>query len=773
MKNLTNLALRHQAIWIVLGCLVLGSIGGFVVSRLSPATYTSSTQLFIGSPAAGDSAGLYQGDLFSQQRAATYAELFGGDDLATKVIDDLSLDTTPSELAEHVSASAVEGTVLLDVTVTDDTAKGAADIANAYASNFARYVGQLENPDGGSSPNTQVSVIRRAEAPQAPSSPSVGLNVIGGLVVGGIIGGAVVWLRRRFDTTVQNIDDAADLVDAAGLGLLPADPDRETALLRLPQQASAPYAEALRKLRTTIQFTDPQRPVQRMVVVGADDGDGAHAVAAHLALMFGEVGRRVVLVDADLRMAPLNAYLPAGDEDSVKGLSDVLHGVATVDDSVVSMADGRFDLIPAGTATATPAEDLASPAMSRLIDDLHSRYTYVVLLGAAASEYTDAAVIAVGTDGVILVARAGSTKDAVLAEAGAAVRSAGARLLGVLLTSGLRARAAKPPRTVQRTPLPAVQRSPRSAGALEPPRPARPAERQDPVTERMGAEDLQRVRQAYSAPQSSSRPSTQSSSRPSSESRPPTEQGWGTTASAPGRPERAPSPIPQEAPSREIARLDPMRWSAAEPIPSPSGPAQPTVDETAMTEPISIVKTPRTKRPSEPAPQAPDPRSSRDNGTGMTWAPTEWAGQVAPDRHVNGNHQNGYGPNGHSPYGDHDVIDAEVVDVEEDGGPPPGWRSSYKPGAAGGAHRLPSGEFPKVDTTGTRGNGAHTVGYPGMSGARIDPDSASEAPESEADDEAAQSDDGDVDRGGNRDRSGRAGDSYAVGGNRTGNSSRE
>lgn len=700
MRNLIDLVVRRQVIWIVVGCLLVGGAGGWLLTKVIPATYTATTQLFIGSPAAGDSAGLYQGDLFSQQRAATYAQLFGGDDLATKVIDDLSLDMTASELADDVSASAVDRTVLLDVSVSADSAQGAADIANAYAANFARYVGQLENPVGGSAPSTQVSVVRRAEVPEAPSSPSLPLYLGGGLALGAVVGGAVVWTRRRFDTTVHDVETAADLVDAANLGLLPADPDREVSLLHLPQQASTPYAEAMRKLRTTIQFADPQHPLRRMVVVGADEGDGAHAVAAHLALMFGEVGRRVVLVDADMRTAPLDVYLTAGgrgagDSGATAGLSDVLHGTATVEDVVVPMADGRFDLLPAGSPTTGPAEDIASPAMGRLIADLHARYAYVILVGAAAAEYTDAAVLAVNTDGVILVARAGSTDDADLTEAGVAVRSAGARLLGVLLTSGLRAKVAKQPREVQRTALPAVRNvRPRTPSRPELGRPSRADDR------RAGLDNLHRVRQAYSTADGPravngadavngvngvNGPDVADSDGAATGVIGPaggagSTRGEGTWSprvephrsagrhSADGQPEPAGASAAEPS-SRENVRLDPMRWSAEDTAARQEPPA--SIDDSAMTEPISIRK-----------------RSDSGHDAAEAWSPIARNGDSGTSWSTSADHN--------------DVIDAEVV--EEEDGPSSGDRPTYSPRQGVGAHRAPSGEIPRVTDGGDDGS---------------------------------------------------------------------
>ncbi|GAA3196014.1 hypothetical protein GCM10020255_098080 [Rhodococcus baikonurensis] len=167
MNALSSAARILRRGWAIPVFAVFGLILGAFMAMSSPSSYTSTTVLFIGSPISADSAGAYQGDLFSQQRAATYAQLFSSDDLAVKVIDDLGLPMSGHELASQVSAAAVEKTVLLQVSVTDSTAEGSAGIANAYAKNFAQYVGQLETPNGGGRPNTSVQVVTEANAEDA------------------------------------------------------------------------------------------------------------------------------------------------------------------------------------------------------------------------------------------------------------------------------------------------------------------------------------------------------------------------------------------------------------------------------------------------------------------------------------------------------------------------------------------------------------------------------------------------------------------------------
>lgn len=177
-----------SAVGVVLGCLA-----GVALLLSSATSYTASTTLFIGSPVSVDSAGAYAGDLFGQQRAVSYSQLFTSDDLATKVIDDLSLQLSPAELVAHVTAKQVPKTVLLEVSVTDASPQRAADIANAYASNFAAYVARLETPVTSSQSVAKISVVRKATAPAKPSSPSALIDVGGGFAAGAALGGLAQW----------------------------------------------------------------------------------------------------------------------------------------------------------------------------------------------------------------------------------------------------------------------------------------------------------------------------------------------------------------------------------------------------------------------------------------------------------------------------------------------------------------------------------------------------------------------------------------------------
>lgn len=310
MNALSTAARILRRGWAIPVFAVLGLILGAFMAISSPSSYTSTTVLFIGSPISADSAGAYQGDLFSQQRAATYAQLFSSDDLAVKVIDDLGLPMSGHELASQVSAAAVEKTVLLQVSVTDSTAEGSAGIANAYAKNFAQYVGQLETPNGGGRPNTSVQVVTEANAEDASGGSNLVMTSLFGLIGGLVVGIGVRVLLGRLDRSVRSASMLSAVAGVPILATVPESASRGFRALTFPADGATAYAESIRKLRTGIEFVSPSADAIRSVLIASPRySEPAGCIAADLAVVLSEAGRRVLLVDGDLRSPSLDSYL--------------------------------------------------------------------------------------------------------------------------------------------------------------------------------------------------------------------------------------------------------------------------------------------------------------------------------------------------------------------------------------------------------------------------------------------------------------------------------
>ena len=419
-----------RAWWPVAAGAALGLVVGAFLTLSTQSVYTASTVLFLGSPASTDSSGAYQGDLFSQQRAATYAQLFASDDLAAKVIDDLGLTVTPRDLASRVSAKQVPKTVLLSVSASDPSAKLAADIANAYSVSFTEYVTKLETPVPAGRPAAVVTVVQKAEVPAAPSSPTALMSIAGGLIAGAAVGAALLWLRRRIDRSVRTPKQLADATGSVVIGELPIDRWRRQAPLTLPGDSFSPYAEAIRQLRTAVIFADVDNPPRTIVVTSPLPDDGTVMTTVNLALLFADAGRRVALIDTDLRHPQVDKYLGLG---ALRGLAQVLTGAAALGDALIQPRP-NLSVLPGGGRVSSPSELLASDAIAKVLVGLSESHDIVLIAAAPLLPFTDTAAVASRSDGVILTAHHGKTRLADAAKAADGLRAVRARVIGTVLT---------------------------------------------------------------------------------------------------------------------------------------------------------------------------------------------------------------------------------------------------------------------------------------------------------------------------------------------------
>lgn len=178
---------KHK--WLVAGCLLLALAAAGAPSLLATPEYSSSTQLFV--VARGDNP--YEGQLFSQQRVRSYADIVNSPEVMSAVIAKLGLSTTPERLAESVSADVPPETVLVTVNVQDTSPRRAQAIASATAEQFSQFVGQIEKTSPAKPPPVTISIVKPASLPTTPSSPRTLFNVSVGLVVGLALGvGAAV-----------------------------------------------------------------------------------------------------------------------------------------------------------------------------------------------------------------------------------------------------------------------------------------------------------------------------------------------------------------------------------------------------------------------------------------------------------------------------------------------------------------------------------------------------------------------------------------------------
>ncbi|MFL6055671.1 MAG: polysaccharide biosynthesis tyrosine autokinase [Actinoallomurus sp.] len=428
-KELITAIRRHLVLLVTV--LLLGAGIAQLITMLQPTTYESNASVFVSVSQAQGLDQAYQGTLYSQQQVRSYADLVTTPKVTTPVIRELGLRMRPEKLAEQLRVDVPIDTVLLNVTARDTDPVMAARIVNSVTRHLADAVAEVEAPRPGHSPTVRIQVVRPGSVPNEPSSPNPVLNIAIGAILGAIAGVLAGMLKEALDT---RIDHTADVASATGLPAL-----GEIAYERAARKQALVYdtdplglrAEGFRKLRTNLRFINVDRPPRTIVVSSPLEGDGKSSVALNLAFSLAADGARVVIVDADLRRPTIASSLGLVEET---GLTSVLSGQATVADVLQRAERGSaIDVLASGPVPPNPSELLGTQRMQTLLKELRADADYVIIDSPPLLPVTDAAVIASGSDGVVLVARAGRTKRDELRDAIKSLDAVGGSTLGVIL----------------------------------------------------------------------------------------------------------------------------------------------------------------------------------------------------------------------------------------------------------------------------------------------------------------------------------------------------
>jgi capsular exopolysaccharide synthesis family protein len=421
-------ALRKHWILVILSVLV-GTGAGVGAYAASPSVYRADTLLFVSMYDTGNATALMQGSMFTQQRVQSYTGVLTSPKVLDPVIDELDLDTTARSLAGHVNSSAPLGTVLIEVTVDESSPELAADVANSISEHFGTAVSELEQPTPDTMSPVRINVLRPAVVRPDPIAPDLVRMLALGLLAGAVLGTGLAVLREVLDTTVKSTSTITD-AGAPALGSVPAGEGGDRPEL-VVEGSRSPQSEALRQIRTNLQFADVDHPPRVVVVTSALPAEGKSTTAVNLALTAATAGVRTILVEGDLRLPKVSQYL--GVEDSA-GLTTVLAGRADLDDVLQPYGDTGLSVLAAGPIPLNPAALLGSRQMSDLLDRLRERADLVIIDSPPLLPVADAAVLARQTDGAIVVVKHAKTTREHLARGLERLRAVDARVLGGVLT---------------------------------------------------------------------------------------------------------------------------------------------------------------------------------------------------------------------------------------------------------------------------------------------------------------------------------------------------
>lgn len=281
-----------------------------------------------------------------------------------------------------------------------------------------------------------ISVVDTADVPLFPFKPRPALNAAIGLAVGLLLGLGFAFGREHLDDSIKSADDIENQFGLPLLGIIPSvkkkqQTPRALALLINDDPRSA-FAEAYRSMRTALQFSTNEGAPRRIMVTSCVKGEGKSTTALALAINFAQLGKKVLLVDADMRSPTAHRSL---DLQNDFGLSNFLSGHVGRDTLIQASGVANLDIMTAGPQPPNSADLLMGPKLLMLLDKADELgYHQVIIDAPPILGIADSIVLGNQIQNILFVVRSASTRKSNIKDALRRMRVAGLAPLGIALT---------------------------------------------------------------------------------------------------------------------------------------------------------------------------------------------------------------------------------------------------------------------------------------------------------------------------------------------------
>ncbi len=318
----------------------------------------------------------------------------------------------------------------------------------------------------------EVSIVRNAMKPTSPKNPPKTMpNTFVGLLVGLVFGLIVAFVWESLDTSIGTIEDVEAYINVPVLGVVPyIDPNNTREELKklypgldedmyriyttmishfLPKSIAS---ESYRALRTNVEFLQKNKGVKVLVVTSSSTGEGKTTAVINLAITIAQMGKRVLIVDGDLRNHAIHNYFGLDREpgvtdailgnvrwdEAVRNITDIMLGRLRVEDLLVTSGLDNVSVLTAGSTLPNPSEFLNSATVDEMIKEMRKNYDYILFDAPPVLPVADTVILGSKVDGVLIVYQVGKIARSALKRSKHILDNVNANIVGVIL-NGLRA----------------------------------------------------------------------------------------------------------------------------------------------------------------------------------------------------------------------------------------------------------------------------------------------------------------------------------------------
>jgi succinoglycan biosynthesis transport protein ExoP len=282
--------------------------------------------------------------------------------------------------------------------------------------------------------SSQIRIVDRAEVPREAFKPNKKLNILMALAIGLLIGIGISFFLEYLDRSLKNKEDVERYIKLPTIGVIPSlDGIRKSSHYSyayedylgkeeykiLPKSiekivhasAKSSISEAYRSLRTAILLSTPHSPPKTILITSSQPKEGKTATAVNIAISLAQLNKKVVIIDTDLRKPRISKIFMIYNRT---GVSNFLAGTIPPNQIIFRTEIPNLYIIPSGPTPPNPAELLATPKMTSLLEGCKKTFNFIILDSPPLLAVTDAQILANKIDGVVLVVHGGVTpKEAV------------------------------------------------------------------------------------------------------------------------------------------------------------------------------------------------------------------------------------------------------------------------------------------------------------------------------------------------------------------------
>ncbi|MCI7767821.1 MAG: polysaccharide biosynthesis tyrosine autokinase [Oscillospiraceae bacterium] len=427
------IVLKKHFLPIVMAAVLCGG-GCFALAEfVIPKKYESSALLYVeNNRKSGDELNI--NDINAAQKLVNTCQIiFKSNKMLESVIYELDLPYDYDELSDMISVTSVNGTEVMRISASHEDPKMAADIVNVLViqaqEEFMRVI-----------KSGSIEVVEYAKVTDVPVFPKPLLFGAGGFILGAAAAYIIFLIIELMNVTITGMDDLSKIYGVPVFAEVPdfeltagkrSSSARPAVRKRFLLDESTPFAvaESYRTARTNLLFSLAVGGKNIIAFTSANPGEGKSTTCANMAVAFSDMGKRVLLIDCDMRRPTVNISF---EINGVNGLSSVLGGFCSLDEAVAKNVRGSLDVLPSGPIPPNPTELLGSGMMARLLEKVSAEYDFILLDTPPVNMVTDSQLMNGSIAGHVFVVKENSTEHPDVAEAMDKERLASGKILGFI-----------------------------------------------------------------------------------------------------------------------------------------------------------------------------------------------------------------------------------------------------------------------------------------------------------------------------------------------------